>query len=179
MFARSRLRRLGEASLPSVNGAIFNTVAEPGPCLRRVERSIHNDVANAIEIWHIAIPVTDLERSVSFYCGNLGFELAGRDQYPTMKQAFVSLGKSGFTLELFVPLGEEADKPRRPPDHLAFECQNIEDYRARVIGSGFSVPEIETFPGGMKHFELRDPDGVKLDFFQGRLGYDTFISSNK
>ena len=136
-------------------------------------------MANAIEIWHVAIPVTDLERSVSFYCENLGFDLVGRDQYPTMKQAFVSLGKSGFTLELFVPLGDEADKPWRLPDHLAFECQNIEDFRATVIGSGLSVPEIETFPGGMKHFELHDPDGVKLDFFQGRLGYDTFISSNK
>jgi catechol 2,3-dioxygenase-like lactoylglutathione lyase family enzyme len=136
-------------------------------------------VAGAIEIWHIAIPVADLERSVSFYCQNLGFDLAGRDQYPAMKQAFVSLGKGGFTLELFVPLGEAALDPRRHPDHLAFECGNIEDYREKVIATGLRVSEIETFPGGMKHFELRDPDGVKLDFFQGRVGYDTFISGNK
>jgi catechol 2,3-dioxygenase-like lactoylglutathione lyase family enzyme len=136
-------------------------------------------VAGAIEIWHIAIPVADLERSVSFYCQNLGFDLAGRDQYPAMKQAFVSLGKGGFTLELFVPLGEAALDPRRHPDHLAFECGNIEDYREKVAATGLRVSEIETFPGGMKHFELRDPDGVKLDFFQGRVGYDTFISGNK
>ena len=136
-------------------------------------------MADAIDIWHLAIPVADLERSVSFYCQNLGFELAGRDHYPTMKQAFVSLGKGGFTLELFVPLGEEADKPRRLPDHLAFECSNIEDYRERVVSTGLRVPEIATFAGGMKHFELCDPDGVKLDFFQGRVGYDTFISGNK
>lgn len=140
---------------------------------------MHNNVAHAIEIWHIAIPVSDLERSVSFYCQSLGFELAGRDEYPTMKQAFVSLGKGGFTLELFVALGEEAVKPQNRPDHLAFECRNIANYRETVIASGFSVPEIETFPGGMKHFELRDPDGVKLDFFQGRVGYDAFLSANK
>jgi catechol 2,3-dioxygenase-like lactoylglutathione lyase family enzyme len=140
---------------------------------------MHNKVAHAIEIWHIAIPVFDLEMSVSFYCRNLSFELVGRDEYPTMKQAFVSLGKGGFTLELYVPLGGEATKPRHLPDHLAFECQNIEKYRETIIASGFSVPEIETFPGGMKHFELRDPDGVKLDFFQGRVGYDNFISANK
>lgn len=139
---------------------------------------MHNNVAHAIEIWHIAIPVSDLERSVSYY-RSLGFDLAGRDEYPTMKQAFVSLGRGGFTLELFVPLGDEAIKPRHLPDHLAFECQNIENYRKTVIASGFIVPEIETFPGGMKHFELRDPDGVKLDFFQGRVGYDTFLSGNK
>jgi catechol 2,3-dioxygenase-like lactoylglutathione lyase family enzyme len=78
-----------------------------------------------------------------------------------------------------VPLGEAALDPRRHPDHLAFECGNIEDYREKVIATGIRVSEIETFPGGMKHFELRDPDGVKLDFFQGRVGYDTFISGNK
>jgi len=137
-----------------------------------------NRDSNGLEIWHLAIPVTDLERSVSFYCGNLGFELAGRDEYPSMRQAFVSLGRGGFTIELFVPLGEEAAKPRHLPDHLAFECRAIESYRAAVIASGFSVPEIETSPGGMKHFELRDPDGVKLDFFQGRAGYDAFLSNN-
>jgi catechol 2,3-dioxygenase-like lactoylglutathione lyase family enzyme len=137
-----------------------------------------SNVAHAIEIWHIAIPVSDLERSVSFY-RSLGFELAGRDQYPNMKQAFVALGEGGFTLELFVPLGEDATKPRHLPDHLAFECENIENYRKTVIASGLSVPEIETFPGGMKHFELRDPDAVKLDFFQGRVGYDKFISANR
>src|SRR5579863_7914394 len=139
---------------------------------------MHNNMAHEIEIWHIAMPVSDLERSVSFY-RSLGFELAGRDEYSTMKQAFVALGKGGFTLELFVPLGEDAVKPRHLPDHLAFECQNIENYRKKVIASGVSVPEIETFPGGMKHFELHDPDAVKLDFFQGRVGYDNFISANK
>ena len=96
-----------------------------------------------------------------------------------MKQAFVSLGEGGFTVELFVPLGDEAAKPRHLPDHLAFECRNIDNYREGVVASGLSVPEIETFLGGMKHFELRDPDGVKLDFFQGRIGYDTFLSGNK
>ncbi len=129
---------------------------------------MHCDVGSGLQIWHIAVPVSDLEKSVSFYCQTLGFELAGRDQYPTMKQAFVSLGKGGFTIELFLPLGEEAAKPRRLPDHLAFECDDIERYRETVIASGLTVPEIETFPGGMKHFELRDPDGLRLDFFRGR-----------
>jgi catechol 2,3-dioxygenase-like lactoylglutathione lyase family enzyme len=133
----------------------------------------------AIDIWHIAVPVEDLERAVGFYCGNLGFELVGRDEYPTMRQAFVSLGKGGFTIELFVPKGEEAAKPRLRPDHLAFECSDIEGYRHRVMASGVAVPETETFPGGMKHFELRNPDNVKLDFFQGRAGYDSYIAGNK
>lgn len=136
-----------------------------------------NDPRCRIDIWHIAIPVVHLERSEHFYRHNLGFELAGRDEYPTMRQAFVSLGRGGFTLELFVPLGEERAKPRRYPDHVAFEVADLVAYRESVMASGLTVPEIEVFPGGMKHFALDDPDGVRLDFFQGRRGYDEYISS--
>jgi catechol 2,3-dioxygenase-like lactoylglutathione lyase family enzyme len=132
-----------------------------------------------IEIWHVAHPVADLDQSVAFYCGYLGFELVGRDEYPTMRQAFVSLGKRGFTIELFVPLGEEASKPRRAPDHLAFEAIDLDAYRESVIAAGLTVPPLETFEGGMKHFALDDPDGLRLDFFQGRDGYETFISGNR
>lgn len=132
-----------------------------------------------IEIWHVAHPVTDLDRSVAFYCDHLGFDLVGRDAYPTMRQAFVALGQRGFTIELFVPLGEEADKPRRAPDHLAFEAIDLVAYREGVIAAGLPVPPIEVFEGGMKHFALEDPDGLRLDFFQGRDGYESFISGNR
>ena len=130
-----------------------------------------------IDIWHVAFPVSDLDRSVAFYCDCLGFEMVGRDEYPEMRQAFVSLGRRGFTIELFVPLGDEAAKPRRVPDHLAFEAADLENYRQSLIAAGLSVPSIETFEGGMKHFALNDPDGLRLDFFKGRDGYETFISA--
>ncbi len=132
----------------------------------------------AIDIWHVAHPVADLERSVAFYCGRLGFELVGRDAYPTMRQAFVSLGKRGFTIELFIPLGDDADKPRRAPDHLAFEAVDLAAYRDAVVEAGLIVPPIEVFEGGMRHFALDDPDGLRLDFFQGRDGYEAFIAGN-
>jgi catechol 2,3-dioxygenase-like lactoylglutathione lyase family enzyme len=129
-----------------------------------------------ISLWHIAVPVDDLERSVDFY-SRLGFAMVGRDEHPTMRQAFVSLGRGGFTIELFVPQGEQAGAPRLRPDHLAFECSNIESYRSEVLSSGLAASAVETFPGGMKHFELRDPDNTKLDFFQGRAEYEAYIAS--
>jgi catechol 2,3-dioxygenase-like lactoylglutathione lyase family enzyme len=132
-----------------------------------------------LEIWHIAHPVADLDRSVAFYCDYLGFELVGRDEYPDMRQAFVSLGKGGFTIELFVPLGERASKPRRVPDHLAFESIDLRAYREGVVRAGLPVPQIEVFEGGMQHFALDDPDGLRLDFFEGRDGYETYISGNR
>ena len=129
-----------------------------------------------IDIWHVAHPVADVDRSVDFYCSHLGFDLVGRDEDPTMTQAFVSLGKRGFAIELFTPLGDDADKPRRSADHLAFEAVDLDAYRESVIASGLPVPAIEVFPGGMKHFALHDPDGLRLDFFQGRDGFEAYIS---
>lgn len=140
---------------------------------------VEGRASDTIEIWHVAHPVSDLERSVSFYLGHLGFDLVGRDEYPAMRQAFVSLGRRGFTIELFVPLGDEAKKPRRSPDHIAFEATDLDAYRASLVASGLEVPEVEVFPGGMKHFALDDPDGLRLDFFQGRDGYEAFISGNR
>ncbi|HEY1560901.1 MAG TPA: VOC family protein [Caulobacteraceae bacterium] len=135
--------------------------------------------SDGLSIWHVAHWVSDLEKSVGFYCRNLGFRLVGRDDCPTMRQAFVSLGEGGFSIELFVPLGEEASKPRRSPDHIAFEAAGLETYWKSVVDSGLAVPEIEVFPGGMKHFALEDPDGLRLDFFEGRAGYEAFIANNR
>ena len=135
--------------------------------------------SGVLDIWHVAHPVSDLERSIVYYCDQLGFDLVGRDEDPTIRQGFVSLGKGGFCIELFTPLGEAAHAPRRAPDHLAFEATDLEAYRRRLVDAGLPVPAIEVFEGGLKHFQLHDPDGLRLDFFQGRAGYDAFLTGNR
>jgi len=125
-----------------------------------------------LEIWHVAYPVADLDRSIAFYCGRLGFELVGRDQ----ETAFVSLGKGGFTIELLVQIPGVGAKPIRAPDHIAFESTDLDGYRERLVGAGLSVPAIHVIGEGMKRFALDEPDGVRLDFFQGRAGLEAFIS---
>ena len=47
-----------------------------------------------------------------------------------------------------------------------------------MVEAGLIVPPIEVFEGGMRHFALDDPDGLRLDFFQGRDGYEAFIAGN-
>lgn len=124
-----------------------------------------------LDIWHIAYPVADLDRSVAFYCG-LGFALVGRDD----EAAFVSLGKRGFTIELMAQPRAEAASIHRAPDHVAFDTSDLEAYREGIIAAGISAPEIQVIGEGAKRFALDDPDGVRLDFFQGRDGFEAFIS---
>jgi catechol 2,3-dioxygenase-like lactoylglutathione lyase family enzyme len=125
-----------------------------------------------LEIWHVAYPVADLSRSIAFYCGCLGFELVGRDE----QSAFVSLGKGGFTIELLVQAPGVAADSLRAPDHVAFESADLDGYRDGLVQAGLWVPPILVIGEGMKRFALDDPDGVRLDFFQGRAALEAFMS---
>lgn len=126
-----------------------------------------------LDIWHVPVPVTDLERSVEFYCHHLGFVLIGRDEWDDKAQAFVAVRQGGFSVELFQP---KDGVPRRLPDHLAFECRDLRAYRERLLLSGLAVPQVETFDNGVMFLPVRDPDGLEIEFFQGRAQYEASIS---
>jgi len=98
-----------------------------------------------IEIWHVAHPVADLDQSVAFYCGYLGFELVWPRRVPDYASSIRLSGQAWFTIELFVPLGEEASKPRRAPDHLAFEAIDLDAYRESVHCGGADGPAARNF----------------------------------
>jgi len=130
----------------------------------------------AFDIWHVAIPVSNLDRSFAFYCTHLGLRVVGRDEYPSKKQLLVAVRDGEFTIELYEPKGSAIGELPRRPDHLAFDCRHIAEVRSRVEKSGLSVPSIETFDNGVKYFGLQDPDGVRIEFFQGRALYEASIS---
>jgi catechol 2,3-dioxygenase-like lactoylglutathione lyase family enzyme len=125
-----------------------------------------------LDIWHVAFPVADIDRSVAFYCDGLGFHLVGRDA----DSAFVSLGMGGFTIELMAASDAATAGPRHAPDHIAFTTSDLDAYRLSLIEAGLTVPDVQVIGEGMKRFALDDPDGVRLDFFQGREGLEAFIS---
>jgi catechol 2,3-dioxygenase-like lactoylglutathione lyase family enzyme len=128
-----------------------------------------------LDIWHVACHVADLDRSIAFYCGGLGFVLVGRDE----EAAFISLGEGGFTIELMAaPAGKAASGPGAP-DHVAFATSDLDAYRETLIKAGLSIPEIQVVDIGLKRFSLEDPDGLQLDFFQGRQGFEGFIFGDR
>ncbi|CAG0999815.1 lactoylglutathione lyase [Planctomycetaceae bacterium] len=125
-----------------------------------------------LDIWHVAIPVSDLARSEDFYVHKLGFALVGREESAQKRQIFVSVKPGGFTLVLFAHSRDALAMPRYP-DHLAFECEYIEEFRARLVQAGLTyLPRVESLPNGTRRFALSDPDGVQLHFFQGRQVFE-------
>jgi glyoxylase I family protein len=131
-------------------------------------------------LWHIAIPVNNLQNSVEFYRDALGFKLLGCDEYSDKRQAFIEITDGGINLELFEPIKDREERLRRRPDHLAFEAQNIEELRALLSTRQIdSISEISIFESGMKYMGLKDPNGIPIEFFEGRHLYEEYLISRQ
>jgi lactoylglutathione lyase len=126
--------------------------------------------APALDIWHVGLPVADLDRSLAFYTDALGLALIGRDEQADKRQAFVATARGGFTLELLA--SKNGVHTPRQPDHLAFECEDLEHVRTRLRASGVDAGEIASFDNGVRFLSVRDPDGTRVDLFSGRALYE-------
>jgi catechol 2,3-dioxygenase-like lactoylglutathione lyase family enzyme len=134
---------------------------------------------------HFGICVSDLERSVRFYCDALGFERAeshavGNVFGPLMDLTEVAvtsqfLRKGTTTMELlgFDEPAAVGDRQRRPMNqlgltHLSFRVDDVEATAARVVALGGAVIEtsrttIDLGPGSLAFVYCTDPDGVRLE----------------
>ena len=128
------------------------------------------------DVWHLGLPVENLERSVRFYVDGLGFELLGYLESDGYRMAFARVPGGSFTLE-FLEYREAQSAPKRP-DHLAFEVPDLNGYRERLLKVGFfaEVPEIAEAGVGLRRFTLTDPDGVPVQFYEGRARFDRSIA---
>jgi catechol 2,3-dioxygenase-like lactoylglutathione lyase family enzyme len=146
-------------------------------------------------IWHTSFTVWNLERSLEFYCGLLGLEVATHQVqqneytsrlvgYPDahLKVAMLRIpgafaGPSNHHLELIEyihPKGEKTDVAtnRAGAPHLAFVTDNIHADMARLKAAGvrFKAEEpIEIVAGVNKGgftVYLLDPDDITLEIHQ-------------
>jgi catechol 2,3-dioxygenase-like lactoylglutathione lyase family enzyme len=123
------------------------------------------------DVWHLGLPVEDLERSVSFYVDGLGFELLGYSESERYRMAFARVPGGAFTIE-FLQYRERTAAKR--PDHLAFEAPNVDAFRARLLQEGYfkTLPAIADAGPGLRRFAVTDPDGVPIQFYEGRANFD-------
>ncbi len=123
------------------------------------------------KIHHIAIIVSDYERSKDFYVGKLGFSIIRENYRPDKKDWKLDLRVDDRTeLEIFAP----ENPPKRPsfPEacglrHLAFDIDNIESVVAELTSLGIECEPIrtDTFTGKKMTFFF-DPDGLPLELHE-------------
>ena len=119
-----------------------------------------------VRIGHVHLKVADLERSLAFYCGVLGFELTQRMGHGA---AFISAG--GYHHHIGLNTWESAGGSPPPPGttglyHLAIlypERRLLADALRRLIAAGIEL-EGAADHGVSEALYLRDPDdnGVEL-----------------
>lgn len=124
-----------------------------------------NPIHPGVRIGHVHLKVADLERSLAFYCGVLGFQLIQRYG---RQAAFVSAG--GYHHHLGLNTWESAGGSPPPPGttglyHVAIlypTRAELADALARLIRAGIRLDGASDH-GVSEALYLRDPDGNGLE----------------
>ncbi len=124
------------------------------------------------------VGVTNIERSLDFYRGVLGFELAGRRR-GTGGRGDRCLLASGHRLLVLQELrGEQAESGWLRDDlqagmrHIGFKVDDVDRWaeRVRAAGATFTLEPQDAF-GGVRICFFLDPDGAHLEFIAGHVSY--------
>lgn len=122
-------------------------------------------------IAHVAVTVTDLDRSTSWYTALFGAEpVLDEDELAGGFHHTVYLLGGGQLFGLHTHATSSADpfdERRAGLDHIAFNCrdrQEVEDWARRLDELGISHGGLKdaTYGSGVS---FRDPDGIALEFF--------------
>ncbi len=134
---------------------------------------------------HFGICVSDLDRSLRFYCDGLGFEKAESHEIGSEFAALMDLPEVSVTSQ-FIRRGETAiellafhepepfgSRERRPVPqlgltHLSFRVRDLEAVAARLVALGGAVVEssrtvLEFGDTPLSFLYCTDPDGVRVE----------------
>ncbi len=109
----------------------------------------------------ITVPAKAEEAARDFYCGVLG--LVAFDKPDSLK------ARGGFWVrvgdrELHVSREEGVDRGATKA-HVAYQVNNLEVWRDKLISAGATIGESVPIPG-YNRFECRDPFGNRMEFIQ-------------
>ena len=133
---------------------------------------------------HVGICVTDLDRSLRFYCDGLGFE---RGESITIDATFGAalevpgdlsltsqfIRREGLALELLyyatpAPTGQPSEhRNQLGLTHLSFYVDDVDAAAASLVAAGGTIIEsTRTTTEGIDLLFLRDPDGVRVELMK-------------
>lgn len=119
------------------------------------------------------IRVTDLNRSIRFYCEGLGFRLVSRDDYPEDRftLAFVQAGDSELepAIELTHNWDTKSYERGNGYGHVAYQVDSIKAVQERLKKNGYDLSwgPGSTPSGGRQMAFVDDPDGYEIELLEG------------
>jgi glyoxylase I family protein len=125
---------------------------------------------------HAGMTVSDMDRTVAFYCDLLGLKLLIRRVSPRGGGEVAFLDAGGGQLEIICPAGDVKIPARRVPDgeagvrHLTFNYDDIDEIFAKLVAAGVPVVEKPREAHNRDIFAkvafVLDPDGIVIELAQ-------------
>lgn len=120
---------------------------------------------------HVSITVTDIERSLPWYCDVLGLANLMEHEHPDGGGRFVVLGKPDWSMCVGLHThptneGEQFSESRTGLDHVSFLVPNraeLDAWEARLTDHGVEHSPVNDQPT-YSVLVFRDPDNVQLEF---------------
>jgi lactoylglutathione lyase len=119
-----------------------------------------------VKYLHTMVRVTDLERSLEFYCGALGLEELRRREVPAGRYTLVFLAAPGdpeAQVELTYNWDPETLAGGRNFGHLAYQVDDIYAQCERLRAAGIAI--LRPPRDGHMAF-VRSPDGISIELLQ-------------
>lgn len=128
-------------------------------------------------VHHIALLVSDYQKSREFYVDKLGFRIVRENFRKERGDYKLDLELNGVELEIFAPVQKDPEHKLHPerlnfPEayglrHLAFTVTDIEKTAAELRAKGIELEPIrvDEFSGGKFTF-FKDPDGLPLELHE-------------
>ena len=122
------------------------------------------------QVHHIAIIVSDYEKSKDFYVNKLGFKVIRENYRPARNDWKLDLKLGSCELEIF-GMKNNPPRPTNPEAcglrHLAFYVERIEPVIEWLNGMGIETEpvRVDEFTGKKMTF-FKDPDGLPLEIHE-------------
>ncbi|WDR06358.1 VOC family protein [Devosia rhodophyticola] len=126
---------------------------------------------------HIGMTVADIDRTIAFYCGQLGLKLVLRK--PNAQGDTVFLDAGGAMLEIFGRTGPTAPASDVAPNqsglrHLTFAYHDIGLMFEKLVSAGAEPVEAPRLAHNVEMFKrvafVRDPDGILIELAERAEG---------
>jgi catechol 2,3-dioxygenase-like lactoylglutathione lyase family enzyme len=133
-------------------------------------------IREVTSVYRVELGCRDLERSVAFYRDLLGFPEAGFPEVPAPSGRCLRAGSVLIQLTQAGPAARDGgwvnDDRQRCVRHFGMKVGDIDAQIERLRAAGVRVlsPPADVL-GGVRIAFFLDPDGARLEFIQGTLGY--------
>jgi lactoylglutathione lyase len=126
----------------------------------------------ARKLLHTRYRVDDLERTIKFYREVLGLQEVRRHKSPRGSElAFLKAPESEELIEICYFPGSEPVKVQPDLTHLAFEVDNLEDFRQHLAKHGLKFSEEPHLrPDGSGFAFIDAPEGYEIELMQKGKG---------